>query len=231
MAQMDDELIGPAMVASQRVADSLAMRILSGELPPGTRIKQDELASELQTSRIPVRDALRILESRGLVTLKANSGARVATLTLRDMEISYEIREKLEPMLLAESMPHLTEGDLDKMRVAKAKLEAVRDVADYLPLSRDFHWTAFSRGQSILLERIVGRLWDVTHSYRLAYAKLALQDAARMRIMCDERDLLFGAIERGELDLAPRILALHIRRTHLVLRDFGDLTIVMGAGG
>ena len=84
-------------VASQRVADTLAERILSGDLAPGARIKQDELADELQTSRIPVRDALRILEARGLVTMRANAGARVTSLTRRDLEISYEIRERLEP--------------------------------------------------------------------------------------------------------------------------------------
>ena len=64
-------------VASQRVADILAERILDGTLVLGTRIKQDELAEELNTSRIPVRDALRMLETRGLATLRANAGARV----------------------------------------------------------------------------------------------------------------------------------------------------------
>ena len=103
-------------VASQRVADVVAERILTGQLKPGDRIKQDELASELNLSRIPVRDALRILETRGLVSLRANAGARVASLTLRDMELSYQSRELLEPMLLAESSPHLAEYDLAEMQ-------------------------------------------------------------------------------------------------------------------
>ena len=103
-------------VASQRVADIVAERILAGQLKPGDRIKQDELASELNLSRIPVRDALRILETRGLVSLRANAGARVASLTVRDMELSYRIRELLEPMLLAESIPHLSEADFAEMR-------------------------------------------------------------------------------------------------------------------
>ena len=70
-------------VASQRVADVVAERILAGQLKPGDRIKQDELASELNLSRIPVRDALRILETRGLVSLRANAGAAGDTIQLR----------------------------------------------------------------------------------------------------------------------------------------------------
>lgn len=214
---------GQSQVASQRVADILAERILSGELKPGDRIKQDELAVELNISRIPVRDALRILETRGLVSLKANAGARVTSLTVRDMEVSYQIRESLEPMLLAESMPNLTSEDIEEMRETKARLDAVTDLDEYLPLSRQFHWASFRRHEAPLLAQIVERLWDTTQSYRRAYAHLAFQDEARLQVMRAERDLLFGAIERREIDLAPRILGMHIRRTHMTLLEYTHL--------
>ncbi len=209
-------------VASQRVADLLAERILTGSLKPGERLKQDELASELNMSRIPVRDALRILETRGLVSLRANAGARVASLTVRDMELSYRIREQLEPMLLAESLPNLTDGDIALMRAVKTELDAVTDVDEYMPLSRKFHWTAFSGHQAPLLAQIVERLWDTTESYRRTYAELALKNIELMEIMRAERDLLFGAIVRREFDLAPRILSTHIRRTHIGLLEYGE---------
>jgi hypothetical protein len=73
-----------------------------------------------------------------------------------------------------------------------------------------------------LLAQEVERFWDITHTYRRAYAKLVLQDAERMEIMRAERDLLFGSIKR--LDLAPRLLAILIRRTHLGLLDFSEQT-------
>lgn len=211
-----------APVASQRVADMLAERILSGELKPGERIKQDKLAAELNVSRIPVRDALRMLESRGLVSLRANAGARVAALTVRDMDISYQIREQLEPMLLGDSIPNLTDDDLTVMREAKARLETVTDVDAYMPLSRQFHWTSFRGHQAPVLAQIVERLWETTHSYRRIYAEFALKNAERMQIMRAERELLFGAIERREVDLAPRMLSAHIRRTHMGLLEYGD---------
>jgi DNA-binding GntR family transcriptional regulator len=213
----------PSPIASERVAEFLAAKILSGELRPGDRIKQDELAAELNTSRIPVRDALRILQTRGLVSLQANVGARVATLSLRDMELSYTIRERLEPLLLAESIPHLTDADFAELRETAALLRTVERVDDYMPWSRKFHWTAFRGHRAPLLAQIVERLWDSTQSYRRAYARLALKDAVRMDVMRNERDLLLSAIERRELDLAPRILALHIRRTKTSLSEYGDL--------
>jgi DNA-binding GntR family transcriptional regulator len=216
-------------VASQRVADILAERILSGELRPGERIKQDELAEELDISRIPVRDALRILETRGLVALKANAGARVTQLTIKDMDLSYRIREMLEPMLLAESIPNLTDADIEEMAAVKTKLDRIEDLDDYLPLSREFHWLAFSGHDAPLLAQIVERLWDTTQSYRLAYARLSLQEPERMATMRAERGLLFDAIAARDVDLAPGLLATHIRRTHVGLLKFAHLHELLGS--
>jgi DNA-binding GntR family transcriptional regulator len=209
-------------VASQRVADVLAQRILTGQIAPGARIKQDEIATEFGTSRIPVREALRILEVRGLVTLLANAGARAVTLSSREMEISYEIRERLEPFLLADSIPNLTDADIAEMEEIKLRLDKASDVDEFLTLNRQFHQTSFRGNTSPLLALEVERFWDMTHSYRRAYAKLVMLDADRMAIMRAERDLLMGAIKRRELDLAPRLLAIHIRRTHLGLLDYSD---------
>jgi len=211
-----------APVASQRVADVIAERIHSGKLKPGDRIKQDDLAAELDISRIPVRDALRMLESRGLVSMQANTSARVAALTVRDMDLSYRIREQLEPMLLAESIPNLTEADHEEMREAKAQLEVVADAEAYMPLSHKFYWASFRGAKAPLLEQIVDRLWETTHSYRRVYFEFALKNAERMEIMRVEREMLFGVVVRGEVDLAPRILAAHIRRSHMGLLEFGE---------
>ena len=211
-------------VASQRVVEYLAERILTGQLPPGTRIKQDELAAELNMSRIPVRDALRVLETRGLVTLKANSGARVSSLTARDIDISYRIREQLEPMLLANSMPNLTDADFAEMEDINQRMAEVTDADAFLPLNRQFHFTAFRGHRAPQLAQIVERIWDTTQSYRRTYAQLALQDAERSEVMQSERSLLLGSIRRRELELAPKILAMHIARAHMGLLKYGGFS-------
>ena len=201
----------PSTVASQRVADILAERILSGDLAPGSRIKQDELADELRTSRIPVRDALRMLEARGLVTMRANAGARVTELTTRDLVISYEIRERIEPLLLAESIPNLTEADFADLRDVIARNEVCTDLDEAMALGREFHWISYRGHQAPLLAQIVERVWDTTQSYRRAYLKLAIGGGNRTHDV--EHQLMYDAIVRGDVEVAQAVLVLHIRRT------------------
>lgn len=203
-------------VASQRVADILAERILSGRLKPGARIKQDDLAEELNTSRIPVRDALRILETRGLVTLRANAGARVNSMTPHDLELSYEIRERIEPLLLGDSLPHLTDADLAEMRRLYAEMRGDCDAERFLALDRRFHWTCYRRHRAPHLAQIVERLWDTTQSYRHAYCKSVGTDDTGTTDA--EHRLLLEAAERRDAETAAAALVLHIRRVRIALR-------------
>lgn len=208
-------------VASQRIAHVLAQRILGGELAPGTRIKQDELADELDASRIPVREALRILESRGLVTLRANSGAWVAEMSLHDLGLSYQIREQIEPLLLRESLPRLASRDLDRMREIQAEIEGTTDVERFLVLDREFHWTSYAGAQAPQLSAMVERLWDTTQHYRRAFARMAGTD--RAWIINTEHRLLIEAVTASDLENASTVLAMHIRRTRLELGRHPEL--------
>jgi DNA-binding GntR family transcriptional regulator len=211
----------PSTVASQRVADILAERILSGDLAPGSRIKQDELADELRTSRIPVRDALRMLEARGLVTMRVNAGARVTELTTRDLVVSYEIRERIEPLLLAESAPNLTEQDFADLRDVIARNEVCTDIDEAIALGRQFHWITYRRHQAPLLAQIVERVWDTTQSYRRAYLKLAIGGGNRTHDA--EHQLMYDALVSGDVEVAQAVLVVHIRRTRQSLVRHGHL--------
>ena len=204
---------------SERVADILAERIQAGVVLPGARIKQDELADELKISRIPVRDALRILEARGLVTMRANTGARVASLSLKDLEMSCEIRERLEPMLLADSIPNLTDGDIKELYGVMTLLAETKVVCDAIKLSRQFHFIMYSRNTSPLLAQIVDRLHDATESYRRAYgAEVASSGApATMKTV---HWLLYDAIAQCEVEAAQAALIMHIRRVKASLAHY-----------
>lgn len=205
----------PPTVASQRVADILAERILSGDLAPGVRIKQDELAEELRTSRIPVRDALRMLEARGLVIMRANAGARVTELTTRDLVISYEIRERIEPLLLAESIPHLLDEDFAELRRIMARNEACTDPDEAMALGREFHWVSYRRHQTPLLAQMVERVWDTTQSYRRAYLKMAMGRHDPTHGV--EHRLMYDAMLRRDIETAQAALVMHLRRTRVGL--------------
>lgn len=202
-------------VASQRVAEVLRDRILSGTLRPGTRIKQDELADELSTSRIPVREALRMLETRGLVDVRSNSGAWVSELDMHDLTMSYQIRERIEPLLLADSMPRLTPEHLDRLRHLQARIEANEDVETFMTLDRELHWLTYAGHRTPQLANMVERLWDTTQHYRREFARsMGVQGAWAVNA---EHRLLVDAIAARDEGSATRVLALHIQRTRTEL--------------
>ena len=208
-------------VASQRIAEVIAARILSGELAPGTRIKQEELAAQLGASRVPVREALRILESRGLVGLRANSGAWVAEMTPGDLSLSYQIRERIEPLLLLDSLPRLTEADIAELHKTQEAIEATDEVEEFLVLDRKLHWISYRGHQTTLLATMVERLWDTTQHYRREFVQLT--GGSSSWVTNSEHRLLIEAIERRDTTAAEDVLALHIRRTRVELRKHPEL--------
>lgn len=214
--------------AGTRVAARIRNGILAGEYPPGTRIRQEDVAERFGASRVPVREALRILESEGLVTLVANTGAWVATLTLAECEEIYQMRERLEPLLLRYSAPRLTTDDLDRLASLAVEAARTRDLDEFLRLDRAFHLGAYERAETTQLGELVVKLWNSTQPYRRAYSG-SLDDDAR-RTAHDEHHLIVASLRDGDVEDAERVLAGHIRRTRRQLSRHPDLFDAFGQG-
>src|ERR1700742_1448271 len=132
-------------VASHRIAGELRAEILGGAYRPGERIRQEDVAARSGASRIPVREALRMLQAEGLVTLIANSGAWVARLTMAECAELYQIRERLEPLLLRASLPGLDDAVLGRLAELAGVMErAGGDVGAFLRADRGFHLASYS---------------------------------------------------------------------------------------
>lgn len=202
-------------IASHRIVTGLRDEILHGGLKPGARIRQEDVAERFGASRLPVREALRILESDGLVTLVANTGAWVSRLNQRECSELYRIRERLEPLLLAESIPHLPAEAVGRLHGLAVAMENSSDVETFLRLDREFHLLSFSAADTSLLGDFVRRLWNTTQHYRRAFALLV--DTRSNQAVHHEHHLLVDAVERGDCDEAERIQYGHIRRTRLEL--------------
>ncbi len=207
--------------AGQRIADQLRDAILRGEYTPGARIRQEDIASEFGASRLPVRDALRILESDGLVTLVANTGAWVAHLSLAECEELYQIRERIEPLLLRYSLPNLGQATLARLAALADEMHAGSAVETFLHLDREFHLLSYSGAETSVLGEMVQRLWNSTQHYRRAFTTSVSPDGNRA--VHYEHQLLVGAILRGDSEDAERILSGHIRRTRLELANHPGL--------
>jgi len=201
--------------ASARVAAYLRDLILRDVLAPGARIRQEEVAERFGASRLPVREALRMLEAEGLVEHEPNKGARVPRLSMHEVDVIYRMRERLEPVALAESLPLLDDADLDRLEELQQRIEDNTDLDRFLELDRAFHFGTYSGCHIDPLNGIVTRLWNSTQHYRRAYVSLGGQD--RMWVVNSEHRLILDALVRRDLPDAERFLEGHIRRTRIEL--------------
>ncbi|MCL4288848.1 MAG: GntR family transcriptional regulator [Thermoleophilia bacterium] len=210
--------------AIQLVTRELRNEILDGFLAPGERIGQAAVAERFGVSRLPVREALRALQNEGLVTIVPNAGARVVRLDATELDEIYWLRERLEPAAIAESVPLLTAEDLRAIREHAEEMEriaAAGDTAGWLAIDVDFHRTLLSRAPLPEVRRMIARLWNVARPYRLAYLQTSFPESLLIGHM--EHRLLLDAAERGDPVDAERLLAIHIRRTRLALREHSEL--------
>jgi len=197
--------------ASLRVARGLRDAIMAGDYPPGARLRQEEIAERFGASRVPVREALKVLEADGLVTLVANAGAWVSQLTLAECEEVYQTRERVEPLLLRIAAPSITVETLDRLDALAEAMVATDDVEEFLRLDHIFHVSMYESAHTLVLGDLVERLWNSTQPYRRAYTLMI--DAHSQRIVHDEHHMLVTALREADIDSAERILQGHIRRT------------------
>jgi DNA-binding GntR family transcriptional regulator len=204
-----------AGAASLRVARHLREVILDGTIAPGEWIRQEEVAERLGASRLPVREALRILEAEGLTEHVANRGARVPRLGMHEVDVLYRMRERLEPLALAESLDHLTDTDVDRLEELQERIETDTGVADFLALDRAFHLLTYTGCPIEQLTATVTRLWNSTQHHRRTYMSLIGRE--RRWVVNAEHRLLLDAVRRRDVEDAERYLSGHIRRTRIEL--------------
>ena len=209
------------LALSQQIANSLKEEILSGKYPPGVRIRQEDIAEQFGASRSPVREALRILEADGLINLVAHTGAWISHLSLSECEEMYQLRERIEPLLLRLSIPHMTESIIAELQDFVLQMEATTDVETFLKLDRKFHLLSYSKAETVLVGEMVNRLWNTTQHYRRAYSQMMASTSFKPAHY--EHHLLLASIKKRDVDDAERILFGHIRRTRLELAQYPDV--------
>jgi DNA-binding GntR family transcriptional regulator len=206
---------GAALAVSEQVAAYLRDAILSGEIRPGERILQEAIAEQFGASRLPVREALRMLEVEGLTELEPNKGARVPKLDVHQVSVLYQLRERVEPLALIESLKRLAQTDIDRLTELHERIQANEDVATFLRLDREFHLLSYARCDSDALLTTVTRFWNATQFYRREFMRFS--GPTRRWVVDAEHALLLDAIQRRDPVDADRYLSGHIRRTRIEL--------------
>lgn len=185
VAEPDDTRVLPLrrQTLAGMTLDSLRDRILRGSFPEGEPLRQDAIAEELGVSRIPVREALRQLESEGLVTFQPHRGAVVSTLSLESISEMFELRADIESDVLRRAVPLMTASDDAQAREILDGYEAAlasREVARWGELNWQFHSTLYAPSRRQYTLNIVSKLHQ--HADRYLRMQLALtQGEARAR--------------------------------------------------
>ncbi|UVI35683.1 GntR family transcriptional regulator [Brevibacterium spongiae] len=196
---------------SAAIAAELRARIIGGQLPPGARIRQEEIAAEFGVSRIPIREALRSLADSGLITLIPSTGAWVTELSLDECREVYLMRERLEPLLLSMAMPdHTPEAMAEFLHLAEA-VEAASSAGEFLECDRAFHRAIMAVPHATRLTETVDHLWNLSHYYRRRL--LTMEAGGRKDDIFAEHRMVLRAIEIGDAESAETTLAAHIRHT------------------
>ncbi|MDB4890249.1 MAG: GntR domain protein [Gemmatimonadetes bacterium] len=155
--------------------DSLRDRILRGRFPEGEPLRQDAIAEELGVSRIPVREALRQLESEGLVTFHPHRGAVVSTLSLEEITELFELRAEIESDLLRRAIPRMTTADdassRDILEAYESALES-GEVSLWGELNWQFHSSLYAPSKRQYTLNILSKLHQ--HADRYLRMQLAL---------------------------------------------------------
>lgn len=214
---------------AERILDALQTAIVTGDLKPGDKIREAELARQFGTSRGPLRDALRRLESRRLVTNTPNAGARVVSLSGRQLVELYQVREALEGLTCRLAAENMTDAEIDELSDLLDRHEAEvrrKDGAEYFRQEGDldFH---FRIAEGCLNELLRTALCEDHYQLMRLYRYKFSNRAGRPRRALAEHRQILEAIRDRDGELAELLMRRHIRNA----RETFERHIEQQAGG
>jgi phosphonate utilization transcriptional regulator len=191
------------------VERELERRIVSGEIAPGEKLNEADIANELNVSRSPVREAFRSLEQVGLVRLEKNRGVFVRQLTLAEADEIYEIRASLDALIGQLAAERITPQQVDDLRDLLKRMQKAaraRSVAEYYPLNVGFHDLVAQIAGNRALLAIYRRLVNELHLYR---RETLARGPDSFPISTREHAEIVDLLAKGDSEGAARLLYLH----------------------
>ncbi|HEY7967495.1 MAG TPA: GntR family transcriptional regulator [Solirubrobacteraceae bacterium] len=201
--------------ASDIATELIREAIFDGRLAPGQRLKEEELANELGLSRTPVREALLVLQTEGLVSAVPNRGAVVRTYTERDLVDIYELRALLESFAARQAALRLSPEALEELTESCDRFRELRLVGDMLGLIREnlaFHQTIVNAAGTAKLADLVRSAVELP----LVYRSFSWFSQKEMEISEQAHRRLLATLRAGDADRAELLMKQHI----YVGRDF-----------
>ena len=193
------------------VFKTLRQAILKGELEPGERLMEIQLAERLGVSRTPIREAIRKLELEGLVLMIPRKGAEVARISEKNLRDVLEVRRSLEELAIDLACQRITEEELETLRDAQKEFAAAVDKGDAMEIAQTderFHEIIYAGTKNQKLMQILSNLREQMYRYRVEY----LKDEEIRGSLVQEHDTLLEKLSQRDLEGAKQVTQSHIER-------------------
>lgn len=222
--------IDPAEALSRRTAQAmvverLRVEILSGQIPPGTRLLQARVAERMKTSTTPVREAMAELAAEGLVDLDPHRGVIVHEPTEHELLEVYEMRSLLDPVLMEKTVVNITEPEIEKAAALCRQMDAELEPGAWVVLNSRFHAHMDGAARSPLLASTVRSLRNRSSIYIAASLR---ESPERMASANAEHLAMLNACRVRNMESGLEPTRQHIQATvdlvTLYLRRFGSKT-------
>lgn len=191
------------------VFNTLRQAILRGELKPGERLMEIQLANKLGVSRTPIREAIRKLELEGLVLMIPRKGAEVAEITEKSLRDVLEVRRALEELSVQLACEKITKEEIRELeRVAKEFQQVVNssDITEIAEVDVCFHDIIYTATDNQKLIQLLNNLREQMYRYRVEYLK---RDGVFPQLIA-EHEAIIRHIENNEKEKATEVMCRHI---------------------
>ena len=191
------------------VFNTLRQAILRGELKPGERLMEIQLANKLGVSRTPIREAIRKLELEGLVLMIPRKGAEVAEITEKNMLDVLEVRRALEELAVKLACERLTEEEIQELKDAAdafQKILSEKDITKIAEADEAFHDVIFKSTGNDRLIQLLNSLREQMYRYRLEYLKWEEYHPQ----LLEEHQQIIDRITRKDQSEAAELIDRHI---------------------
>lgn len=200
------------------VFQTLREAILRGDLKPGERLMELQLAAKLGVSRTPIREAIRMLEQEGLAVTTPRKGAEVAKMTLKDMEDVLEIREVLDELAVKVACTRITKEQLRRLRGSAVSFEESTRTGDVKRIAQEdvsFHDIIYEATGNSKLVSLLYNLREQIYRYRVEYLKNSDNYPALIR----EHQAIIDALEEGDVERVSLAMHEHVSNQAAAVKD------------
>ena len=191
------------------VFNTLRQAILKGELAPGERLMEIQLAERLGVSRTPIREAIRKLELEGLVLMIPRKGAEVAKISEKSLRDVLEVRRSLEELAIELACQRMSDEEIEKHQKAQDDFRSAVESGNVMRIAEAdeaYHDVIFKGTGNDRLVQILNNLREQMYRYRLEYIK----DEDKRQILLVEHDNILNALRQRHMEEAKEAMREHI---------------------